>query len=106
MVADVHRTMLYGGIFLYPADKKTATGKLRLLYEVSTKLISGLHAGFGLLNELFDPFSCAYHVSGCFRISDRAMQAAFVLVMFQLCTSVCCSSQNSDALPTDRRTCV
>ena len=22
MVADVHRTLLYGGIFLYPADKK------------------------------------------------------------------------------------
>eukprot|EP01016_Furgasonia_blochmanni_P054962 TRINITY_DN9124_c0_g1_i2.p1 TRINITY_DN9124_c0_g1~~TRINITY_DN9124_c0_g1_i2.p1 ORF type:complete len:395 (+),score=150.42 TRINITY_DN9124_c0_g1_i2:62-1186(+) len=33
MVADVHRTLLYGGIFLYPADKKTATGKLRVLYE-------------------------------------------------------------------------
>ncbi|DBA78420.1 TPA: Fructose-1,6-bisphosphatase [Trebouxia sp. C0005] len=33
MVADVHRTLLYGGIFLYPADKKTKSGKLRLLYE-------------------------------------------------------------------------
>ncbi len=22
MVADVHRTLLYGGIFMYPADKK------------------------------------------------------------------------------------
>ncbi|XP_062164725.1 fructose-1,6-bisphosphatase, cytosolic-like isoform X2 [Alnus glutinosa] len=34
MVADVHRTLLYGGIFMYPADKKTPNGKLRLLYEV------------------------------------------------------------------------
>lgn len=34
MVADVHRTILYGGIFCYPADKKTQNGKLRLLYEV------------------------------------------------------------------------
>lgn len=34
MVADVHRTMLYGGIFLYPADKKSPNGKLRVLYEV------------------------------------------------------------------------
>lgn len=29
MVADVHRTLLYGGIFLYPADKKSPSGKLR-----------------------------------------------------------------------------
>ena len=33
MVSDVHRTMLYGGIFLYPADKKSTKGKLRVLYE-------------------------------------------------------------------------
>ncbi|KAJ1438477.1 Fructose-1,6-bisphosphatase, active site [Sesbania bispinosa] len=34
MVADVHRTLLYGGTFLYPADKKSPNGKLRVLYEV------------------------------------------------------------------------
>jgi len=33
MVADVHRTILYGGIYLYPADKKKGNGKLRILYE-------------------------------------------------------------------------
>ncbi|KAI7839213.1 hypothetical protein COHA_007026 [Chlorella ohadii] len=33
MVADVHRTLLYGGIFMYPADKKSPSGKLRVLYE-------------------------------------------------------------------------
>ncbi|GAA5978457.1 hypothetical protein JCM10908_004361 [Rhodotorula pacifica] len=33
MVADVHRTLLYGGIFGYPSDKKSKNGKLRLLYE-------------------------------------------------------------------------
>ncbi|KIJ44295.1 hypothetical protein M422DRAFT_168445 [Sphaerobolus stellatus SS14] len=33
MVADVHRTLLYGGIFGYPEDKKSKNGKLRLLYE-------------------------------------------------------------------------
>jgi fructose-1,6-bisphosphatase I len=33
MVSDVHRTLLYGGIFLYPADKKSTKGKLRVLYE-------------------------------------------------------------------------
>lgn len=34
MVADVHRTLLYGGVFMYPADSKSKSGKLRLLYEV------------------------------------------------------------------------
>jgi len=33
MVADVHRTLLYGGIFGYPGDKKSTNGKLRILYE-------------------------------------------------------------------------
>ncbi|MDQ6964952.1 MAG: class 1 fructose-bisphosphatase [Mariprofundales bacterium] len=33
MVADMHRTLLKGGVFLYPADEKNRTGKLRLLYE-------------------------------------------------------------------------
>jgi len=33
MVSDVHRTILYGGIYIYPADKKSAKGKLRVLYE-------------------------------------------------------------------------
>ncbi|NXM36509.1 F16P2 bisphosphatase, partial [Oxyruncus cristatus] len=33
MVADVHRTLMYGGIFMYPANKKSPKGKLRLLYE-------------------------------------------------------------------------
>lgn len=33
MVADVHRTLMYGGIFLYPANTKSPQGKLRLLYE-------------------------------------------------------------------------
>ena len=35
MVADVHRTLFKGGIFIYPADKKNTSGKLRLLYEAS-----------------------------------------------------------------------
>lgn len=35
MVADVHRTLFYGGVFIYPADKKSPTGKLRLLYEAA-----------------------------------------------------------------------
>ena len=32
-VADFHRNLLKGGIFLYPADKKSSQGKLRIMYE-------------------------------------------------------------------------
>ncbi len=35
MVADLHRILIKGGIFLHPADKKMLTGKLRLMYEVN-----------------------------------------------------------------------
>ena len=35
MVADLHRTLLRGGIFVYPPDVKNKRGKLRLLYEAS-----------------------------------------------------------------------
>jgi fructose-1,6-bisphosphatase I len=35
LVADAHRTLTKGGIFAYPADTKSANGKLRLLYEAN-----------------------------------------------------------------------
>ena len=33
LVADFHRNLLYGGIYLYPGDRKNPNGKLRVLYE-------------------------------------------------------------------------
>jgi fructose-1,6-bisphosphatase I len=35
LVADFHRTLLKGGIFLYPPTKQNPSGKLRLLYEAN-----------------------------------------------------------------------
>lgn len=35
LVADVHRTLAYGGLFMYPANRKSPDGKLRLLYEAA-----------------------------------------------------------------------
>lgn len=35
LVADFHRNLLYGGVFLYPADIKNKNGKLRLMYEAN-----------------------------------------------------------------------
>jgi fructose-1,6-bisphosphatase I len=35
LVADFHRNLLKGGIFLYPADVKRKEGRLRLMYEAN-----------------------------------------------------------------------
>jgi len=35
MVADVHRILLKGGVFMYPPTKKAPSGKLRLMYEAN-----------------------------------------------------------------------
>ncbi|EEP60520.1 class 1 fructose-bisphosphatase [Sulfurihydrogenibium yellowstonense] len=45
MVADVHRTLIKGGIFAYPADVKNKNGKLRLLYEASPMAFLTVQAG-------------------------------------------------------------
>jgi fructose-1,6-bisphosphatase I len=34
-VADIHRILLQGGLFMYPSDDKNPSGKLRLLYEAA-----------------------------------------------------------------------
>ena len=35
LVADIHRNLMSGGVFLYPADGNAPHGKLRLLYEAA-----------------------------------------------------------------------
>ena len=45
MVADVHRVLLQGGIFLYPPTAKAPHGKLRLLYEANPMAIIVEQAG-------------------------------------------------------------
>ncbi len=48
LVADFHRNLLYGGIFLYPADTKEPdkpNGKLRLIYEASPLAFLAEQAG-------------------------------------------------------------
>lgn len=35
LVADFHRNLLYGGVYLYPGDKRHPNGKLRVLYEAA-----------------------------------------------------------------------
>jgi len=45
LVADFHRTLLKGGVFAYPADRKNADGKLRLLYEAAPMAMLAEQAG-------------------------------------------------------------
>lgn len=48
LVADFHRNLISGGIFLYPSDSKSpakASGKLRLLYEASPLAFIAEQAG-------------------------------------------------------------
>ncbi len=47
MVADVHRTLLLGGLFMYPADEDRPHGKLRLLYEAAPMAMICEGAGGG-----------------------------------------------------------
>ena len=50
LVADAHRTLLKGGIFAYPADKKSPDGKLRLLYEANPMAYLAEQAGGAATN--------------------------------------------------------
>ena len=45
LVADFHRNLLYGGIFLYPASRRSSKGKLRVLYEAAPLAFVAEQAG-------------------------------------------------------------
>lgn len=45
LVADFHRTLLHGGVFLYPPTQKAPKGKLRLLYEANPLAMIAEQAG-------------------------------------------------------------
>ena len=64
LVADFHRTLLYGGIFLYPADTKNKEGKLRLLYEAFPLAMIAEQAGGGAtdgVNRILDVIPESLH---------------------------------------------
>ncbi len=57
LVADFHRNLLKGGIYIYPANTKSPNGKLRLLYECNPLAMIAEEAG-GMASD------------GCSRIMD------------------------------------
>jgi len=51
-VSDFHRNLLYGGIYFYPKDTRSSTGKLRLLYECAPlSFIAEQAGGLGSTGE-------------------------------------------------------
>lgn len=55
MVGDIHRTLLKGGIFIYPSDTKHPEGKLRILYEVAPLSYLIIQAGGSAVSNGVDP---------------------------------------------------
>ena len=51
MIADIHRNLLKGGIYLYPPTKQNPQGKLRLLYECNPMAFLIEQAGGKAINE-------------------------------------------------------
>jgi fructose-1,6-bisphosphatase I len=87
MVADVHRTLLYGGLFMYPGDVKNPQGKLRLLYEAAPMAMvieqAGGRATDGtqrvleiLPTELHQKTPLYLGSPECMSIADRFLQEA------------------------------
>ncbi|MEZ5047202.1 MAG: class 1 fructose-bisphosphatase [Chitinophagaceae bacterium] len=65
MVADMHRTLIKGGIFMYPADSKNKNGKLRLLYECNPMSylieMAGGKSSDGMQSSILDIEPTALH---------------------------------------------
>ena len=64
LVADFHRNLIAGGVFLYPGDTKNVNGKLRLLYECAPMAFIAEMAGGAAtdgLNRILDIVPTALH---------------------------------------------
>jgi fructose-1,6-bisphosphatase I len=75
MVADFHRTLLYGGLFAYPADKKNVNGKLRLMYECIPIAFLAEQAGGGASNgviRILDVIPKELHETTPFYVGSKA----------------------------------
>lgn len=80
LVGDAHRTLLKGGIFAYPADKKSPEGKLRLLYEANPMAYIFEQAGGAATdgkNRILDLVPKGLHARTPLVIGSRADVAAF-----------------------------
>ena len=54
LVRDIHRNLIKGGIYIYPAIQKSVSGKLRLLYECYLMAFIVEQAGGKATNGIID----------------------------------------------------
>lgn len=76
LVADFHRNMLKGGIYIYPATEKNPTGKLRLMYECNALAFVAEQAG-GLASDgtqrILDIKPYSLHQRTAFYVGSKKM---------------------------------
>jgi len=76
MVADIHRNLIKGGIYLYPTTSSSPNGKLRLIYECNPMAFLIEQAG-GLasdgLNRILDIQPTALHQRTSIFIGSKKM---------------------------------
>lgn len=76
LVADYHRNMLKGGVYIYPKSKKSPNGKLRLLYECNALAFIAEQAG-GMatdgVNRILDIKPKEFHQRAPFYIGSKKM---------------------------------
>lgn len=76
LVADFHRNMLKGGIYIYPATAKDKNGKLRLMYECNALAFIAEQSG-GLATDghgrIMDIMPTALHQRVPFYVGSRKM---------------------------------
>jgi fructose-1,6-bisphosphatase I len=84
LVADFHRTLLKGGIFLYPPNKEKTGGKLRLLYEANPLAFIAEQAG-GMASSgegrILDIQPTAVHQRTPFMVGSKREMEAFQRMM-------------------------
>ena len=75
LVADFHRTLLRGGVFLYPPTTKAPRGKLRLLYEANPLAFIAEQAGGAATDgatRILDKIPTALHERTSLVIGSKA----------------------------------
>lgn len=80
LVADFHRNLLKGGIYLYPATTKAPNGKLRLLYECNPLAMLAEQAGgkaVGNKNRILDISPHELHQRTPFIVGSKNMVEMF-----------------------------
>ena len=79
LVADFHRTLLKGGVFLYPPTSKQPNGKLRLLYEANPLAFIAEQAGgsaIGAAGRILDIMPEGIHQRTPFMFGSKHEMAA------------------------------